>query len=82
MFENREDAVRQLADRLSDHRGRHPLKLVCAVPVASREALATIQPMADEVVCLHAPDAFGSVGQWYRDFPQVSDEEVIALLRG
>lgn len=61
-------------------RQRRPLKLVCAVPVASREALATIQPMADEVVCLHAPEAFGSVGQWYRDFPQVSDDEVIALL--
>ncbi len=63
-------------------RQRHPLKLVCAVPVSSREALENIRPMADEVVCLHAPDAFGSVGQWYRDFPQVEDDEVIALLRG
>lgn len=63
-------------------RQRRPLKLVCAVPVSSPEALENIRPMADEVVCLHAPDAFGSVGQWYRDFPQVEDDEVIALLRG
>lgn len=63
-------------------RQRHPLKLVCAVPVSSPEALENIRPMADEVVCLHAPDAFGSVGQWYRHFPQVEDEQVIALLRG
>lgn len=62
-------------------RRRHPARLVCAIPVSSREALATVEPLADEVVCLHAPDAFGSVGQWYRDFPQIEDEEVVALLR-
>lgn len=60
----------------------HPLKLVCAVPVASPDALERIRPMADEVVCLHAPDDFQAVGQFYRHFPQVEDEQVIALLRG
>ena len=62
-------------------RQRQPGKLVCAIPVASPEALATIRPMADEVVCLQAPENFQAVGQFYRHFPQVDDKEVIALLR-
>jgi predicted phosphoribosyltransferase len=37
--------------------------------------------MADEVVCLHAPEDFQAVGQFYRHFPQVDDDEVMALLR-
>lgn len=62
-------------------RQRQPLKLVCAVPVASVEALEKIWPMADEVVCLMTPPDFQAVGQFYRDFPQVSDEAVIDLLK-
>lgn len=61
-------------------RQRQPAKLVCAIPVASPEALETIRPMADEVVCLHAPPYFQAVGSFYRHFPQVQDDEVIALL--
>ena len=37
--------------------------------------------MADDVVCLHAPENFQAVGQFYREFPQVEDEAVIALLK-
>lgn len=62
-------------------RQRQPGKLVCAIPVASTDALQKIRPMADEVVCLQAPEDFQAVGQFYRHFPQVDDEEVIALLR-
>lgn len=62
-------------------RRRLPAKLVCAVPVSSPEALARIRTMADEVVCLHAPEDFQAVGQFYRHFPQVDDDEVMALLR-
>lgn len=62
-------------------RPRHPRKLICAVPVASRHALLEIQPLVDEVVCLQAPADFHAVGQYYQDFPQVEDEEVMALLQ-
>jgi len=62
-------------------RQRHPAKLICAVPVSSPEALEKVRPLADEVLCLQAPADFQAVGQFYRDFAQVEDDEVIALLR-
>lgn len=61
-------------------RAKHPEKLICAVPVAPPDTLLKVSPYADEVVCLDAPDQFYAVGQYYQSFPQVSDEEVIALL--
>ncbi|MBI1175729.1 MAG: phosphoribosyltransferase [Sideroxydans sp.] len=61
-------------------RARHPQKLICAVPVAPPDTLLKIEPYADEVVCLHVPEAFYAVGQFYSDFPQVSDEQVMELL--
>lgn len=61
-------------------RAKNPARLVCAVPVASPESLARARPHADEVVCLDAPWGFQAVGQFYRFFPQVEDEEVLALL--
>lgn len=61
-------------------RTRAPQRLVCAVPVASREAIEVVRPYADEVVCLHAPPDFHAVGQFYKVFGQVDDEEAIALL--
>jgi predicted phosphoribosyltransferase len=63
-------------------RARRPERLVCAVPVASIDALELVRGYADEVVCLHAPADFYAVGQFYLDFRQVDDSEVIALLRG
>ena len=61
-------------------RARRPQKLICAVPVAPPDTLDKVSPYADEVVCLSAPEMFYAVGQFYASFPQVSDEEVIALL--
>lgn len=61
-------------------RRRHPARLVLAVPVAPADALQRLAPEADEVICLHAPVDFSSVGQFYRDFEQTRDEDVIALL--
>lgn len=58
-----------------------PQRLICAVPVAAPESLERVKAYADEVVCLHAPWDFQAVGQFYRDFAQVSDAEVIECLR-
>ncbi len=62
-------------------RARNPKKLICAVPVAPPDTLDKVAPYADEVVCLSAPEMFYAVGQFYASFPQVSDEEVVALLK-
>lgn len=62
-------------------RQHHPRRLVCAVPVASPDALARIKPLADETVCLYAPEDFLAVAQFYRDFPQVEDAQVLAVLK-
>ena len=61
-------------------RQRAPQKLVCAVPVAPPETLEKVGEQADEVVCLYAPENFQAVSQFYADFGQVEDDEVIALL--
>jgi predicted phosphoribosyltransferase len=61
-------------------RARKPARLVCAVPVAPPESLEQIRPYADELVCLETPEEFMAVGQFYRHFEQVEDDEVVALL--
>ena len=61
-------------------RARQPERLVCAVPVAAPDSLERVRPYADEVVCLEVPWAFRAVGQFYAEFHQVEDEEVIELL--
>jgi putative phosphoribosyl transferase len=60
-------------------RGR-PRRLVLAVPVCAPDSLGRLRKEADEVVCLAAPPQLHGVGQWYSDFGQVSDVEVIAAL--
>lgn len=55
-------------------------RVVLAVPVAPPDAVAWLRTEADEVVCLSTPRAFRAVGEWYQDFSQTSDDEVIALL--
>jgi putative phosphoribosyl transferase len=56
-------------------------RTILAVPVASTQALAELTPLADEVVCLASPTPFHAVGLHYLDFEQISDEQVIELLR-
>jgi predicted phosphoribosyltransferase len=63
-------------------RAKNPRHLVCAVPVASPEAIERVRPHADEVVCLHAVPGFYAISQFYRSFPQVEDDAVVAILRG
>ena len=56
-------------------------RVIVALPVAAAEALAVLRGVADEVVCLHVPEWFTGVGASYGDFGEVSDAEVVALLR-
>lgn len=61
-------------------RAKQPQRLVCAVPVAAPDSLERIRPFADEVVCLETPAEFYAVAQFYREFQQIEDQEVISLL--
>jgi predicted phosphoribosyltransferase len=61
-------------------RAKAPGRLVGAVPVASPDSLALVRPHCDELVCLETPPDFFAVGQFYREFRQVEDEEVVELL--
>lgn len=56
-------------------------RLVVAVPVASPEAEESIREMVDEWVCLQSPEEFMAIGSFYENFAQVSDEEVVELLK-
>ncbi len=58
-----------------------PARVVLAVPVAPPDALQALRPLVDELACLHAPTLFSAVGEHYRCFDQVSDEEVVAAMR-
>ncbi|MDZ4286824.1 MAG: phosphoribosyltransferase [Prosthecobacter sp.] len=55
-------------------------RCVVAVPVGSAEACANLQNEADEVICLAAPESFRSVGEFYEEFDQTTDDEVGKLL--
>ena len=62
-------------------RQENPDRIVVAVPVIAKDALSSIEEKADEVVYLEAPELFFSLSQFYKEFPQVLDQEVIELLR-
>ncbi|MFE2283220.1 phosphoribosyltransferase family protein [Streptomyces sp. NPDC059443] len=61
-------------------RAQGAARVVLAAPVAPPDAVAWLRTRADEVVCLSTPRAFRAVGEWYQDFTQTTDEEVLALL--
>jgi len=62
-------------------RQQNPKKIIVAVPVVAKDSLEKISALADEVIYLDAPALFFAVGQFYREFEQVSDETVIKILR-
>ena len=61
-------------------RGQRPHRLILAVPVCSRRACDALSADADAVVSLHAPAHFQAVGQWYTDFRQLTDDDVVRAL--
>lgn len=63
----------------------HPKRLIVAIPVCAFDSCesikAVVRPMKDEVICLTAPFDLSAVGYWYSNFEQVSDSEVVRLLK-
>jgi predicted phosphoribosyltransferase len=62
-------------------REERPDRIVVAVPVGGQDAIDRLSREADEVICLHVPEYFYAIGQFYEDFGQVSDDEVMEILR-
>ncbi len=56
-------------------------KIVCAIPVTSPRVKKKLDRMADEIACLSTPSYFSAVGEFYRNFAQVTDDEVIQSLK-
>ena len=61
-------------------RARGAARVVVAAPVSSRGAADALRTEADAVVCTYESDALSSVGEWYDDFGQVGEDQVMALL--
>ncbi|OGG12457.1 hypothetical protein A2875_01885 [Candidatus Gottesmanbacteria bacterium RIFCSPHIGHO2_01_FULL_46_14] len=61
-------------------RKKHARKIIAALPVMPTDSMKKIKPEVDELVVLETPRDFSAVGQFYRDFPQVGDGEVVELL--
>jgi putative phosphoribosyl transferase len=61
-------------------RAQQPRRIVVAIGVAPAASLARMRAEADEVVCLHAPEDFYAVGQFFEDFSEVTDEMVVEAL--
>lgn len=65
----------------SRERPQQPATLVVAVPVCSPRAAAECGPLVDKLISLSTPTLFWAVGQFYQEFDQVDDDEVMALLK-
>lgn len=63
-------------------REKKPARLVVATAVAPPDTVQRLQSEADEIVCLATPTTFFAIGTFFEDFSQVSDEEVMDILRG
>lgn len=61
-------------------RTQKPREVIVAVPVAAPERLKEVRRWCDDVVCLLSPEEFWAIGQFYEDFTQVEDEQVLDLL--
>lgn len=62
-------------------RSKNPEEIIVAAPVGAPDSIYKLQALADEVICLMAPKNLSSVGQWYEDFDQVSDETVLEIMQ-
>lgn len=70
-------AIKYLKKQIADNREQ---KIILAVPVFAKNTFNELKSKVERIVALEIPESFNAVGQFYREFPQVSDEEVIKLL--
>jgi len=61
-------------------RQRNPARVIVAVPVGAPDTCGEIAAVADDVICVRRPEPFSAVGQWYVDFEQTTDEQVMELI--
>ena len=66
---------------LTSVKNRGAASITVAVPVGPPSTIDELEKMADRVVCLYTPEFFQAIGEFYKDFSQTSDEEVIRLLQ-
>ena len=62
-------------------RSKKPKKIIAAVPVSSQEAYESVKKLADKIVCLDIPINFFAVGNFYQEFGQLSDGDVIKYIK-
>jgi len=60
---------------------QHAAEIKVAVPVAPADTISRLRQKADEVICLAVPRGFHAIGQWYEDFRQITDDEVIEMIQ-
>ena len=65
---------------LASVKNRGAASITVAVPVGPPSIIEELGKRANRVVCLYTPELFHAIGEFYRDFSQTSDEEVIGLL--
>src|SRR3989304_6716893 len=66
---------------LASTRKRGAKRVIVAIPVGPPSTIRELEKEADHVVCLHTPESFQAIGQFYEDFAQTTDEEVTSLLK-
>jgi predicted phosphoribosyltransferase len=66
---------------LTSVRKRGAKFVILAVPVSSSSSLKLLEKTTDQIICLYTPKLFYAIGQFYKDFDQISDEEVKELLK-
>ncbi len=66
---------------LAAARHENPARLIAALPVGPEDTIINLAAAADEMICLRSPAVFSAVGQFYRRFDQLEDEDVLTILR-
>lgn len=61
-------------------KAHHPKKLILAIPVGPTETIEAFRQFVDDIICLHSIDHFTSVGAYYEQFEQVTDEKMKYLI--